>query len=141
MDFGWNPLGLCDVCHHERSVGLARVPGLGVSMRYGPACLAADAHPYPLVVVNTAMVGGLDNASDDWRGVVERTLAHLGVDQEKFARDVAEQTDLIARAIDTDPTSDLDAPMTIVVADPLPDEPPVSGYSSEWTSRPTWGVT
>lgn len=79
----------CDVCGNEPAVGVAAVPGMPVSMAYGRQCLAANAHPYPLLVVNTAMCGGYDQMAGWWQAMVDATLAHLGKTREEFDNDVA----------------------------------------------------
>lgn len=85
---------ICDVCHNEPAVGVAAVPGVPVSMAYGGHCLAANAHPYGILVINTAMCGGYDHTSEWWRQMVDDTLHHLGKDREQFDLDVeAEMAD------------------------------------------------
>jgi hypothetical protein len=54
------------------------VPGVPYSAAYGKRCLAANAHPWFIVVANTAAVDGLDGAADWWVAMVEDTSAHLG---------------------------------------------------------------
>lgn len=74
----------CDVCHAEPARGVACVPGIPVSVAYGPNCIAAGAHPYELLVANTAMIGGYLNAASWWQEMVDKTLAHLGHAREDF---------------------------------------------------------
>lgn len=78
----------CEVCHAETAAGVAAVPGVPISVAYGPICLAANAHPYPIIVSNTAVIGGLDQAADWWVEMVEDTLRHLGKDREAFQAQV-----------------------------------------------------
>lgn len=81
----------CDVCNNEPSVGVAAVPGVPISVAYGAKCLAADAHPYGIMVANTAMAGGdLGRTTGWWQEMVENTLRHLGKTREEFDADVAE---------------------------------------------------
>lgn len=79
----------CDVCRDEPMVGVAVVPGMPVSVAYGRRCLDANAHPYGLVVANTAMVGGYDHAAAWWQQIVDDTLTHLGKDRAEFDQAVA----------------------------------------------------
>jgi hypothetical protein len=78
----------CQVCDAEPAVGVAAVPGVPVSMAYGSNCLAANAHPYSILVINTAMCGGYDQTVEEWRKMVDDTLAHLGKAREQFDADV-----------------------------------------------------
>ena len=79
----------CDVCNDEPVVGVACVPGMPVSVAYGRKCLDANAHPYGLVVANTACCGGLEHTADWWQQIVKDTLSHLGKSLEQFNADVA----------------------------------------------------
>lgn len=79
----------CEVCHAEPSVGVAAIPGVPMSCAYGAKCLAANAHPYEIVMVNTALVGGYDRAADWWKEIVDDTLTHLGKSRAEFDAAVA----------------------------------------------------
>ena len=79
----------CNVCNNEPIVGVACVPGMPVSVAYGAKCLKANAHPYGLVVANTAMCGGLEHTAEWWQELVRDTLNHLGKSMERFTSDVA----------------------------------------------------
>lgn len=103
----------CDVCGKEPAAGVAAVPGVPVSMAYGSNCLAANAHPYWVLVAYTAECGGLRNTVAEWRGMVDDTLVHLEIDPEKFEADVDQAIeDLIQaerRGVFSDPPAwDLD---------------------------------
>lgn len=78
----------CDVCQQHEPVGVAAVPGVPMSVAYCEGCLRANAHPYSIVVINTALVGGYDEAADWWRQMVDDTLRHLGKTREQFDLDV-----------------------------------------------------
>jgi hypothetical protein len=80
----------CDVCNHEQAVRAASVPGLPVTVAYGERCLAANVHPYSVLVAATASMGGLINTARWWRDMVERTCQYLNVPMEQFKHDVAE---------------------------------------------------
>ena len=79
---------LCDVCRDEPMVGVAAIPGVPMSVAYGANCLQAGAHPYGVLVANTACLGGLEQADEGWQGMVEDTCAHLGTTLEQFRADV-----------------------------------------------------
>lgn len=89
----------CDVCGQEPAVEVAAVPGVPISVSYGPKCLAANAHPYGVLVANTAMLGGLFNTSGWWVQMVNDTLTHLGRTLADFDRDVH----AFIRDLDEDP--------------------------------------
>jgi hypothetical protein len=55
---------ICDVCRERPSVGVAAVPGVPMSCAYCKECLQANAHPLYVVIGNTALVGGYDQAAD-----------------------------------------------------------------------------
>lgn len=78
----------CDVCGEHEEVGVASVPGVPMSVAYCTECLRANAHPYGIMVINTALIDGYDNASEWWQQMVDDTLAHLGKTREQFDRDV-----------------------------------------------------
>lgn len=81
---------ICDVCQKEPAVGVAAVPGVPMSCAYCKTCLGANAHPLFVVIGNTALVGGYDNAADWWQYMVDCTLEHLGKTREWFDAQVAE---------------------------------------------------
>lgn len=81
--------GVCQVCESEPAIGVASVPGVPISMAYGRKCLEANAHPYEIVVINTAMLGGLDQAAPWWDQLVTDTLEHLEIPRSTFDSDVA----------------------------------------------------
>lgn len=72
-------------------VGVASIPGMPISVAYGRNCLAANAHPWWALVGNAAMIGGLDQAADWFRAMVEATCRHLGKTLADFNREVAQQ--------------------------------------------------
>ncbi|MGW5720761.1 hypothetical protein ACWEVP_31630 [Amycolatopsis sp. NPDC003865] len=80
---------MCDVCDNERAVRAAKVPGLSTTVAYGERCLAANVHPYGVLVAKTADMGGLINTSHWWRDMVERTCQYLRVSIDQFNEDVA----------------------------------------------------
>ena len=80
----------CDVCGKEEAVGVACVPFVPMSVAYGRECLQANAHPWDVLVANTACLNGLENACKDWKTMVEDTCKHLGKTMEEFNHDVEE---------------------------------------------------
>jgi len=82
---------VCEVCDKNPGVGVAAVPGVPISVAYCRECLEANAHPYWIVVTNTAMIGGLDHTAEWWVDIVTSTLAHLDITREQFDADVALQ--------------------------------------------------
>ena len=78
----------CEVCSREPAVGVAAIPGVPISVAYGRSCLDANAHPWWALVVNTALLGGLDQSTDWWQKMVADTCEHLGRPLEEFEADV-----------------------------------------------------
>lgn len=81
---------ICEVCRKNQAVGVACVPGVPYSAAYCRACLEANAHPYFIVVANTACCGGLEHTHEGWQDMVRCTLAHLGKSVAQFEADVTE---------------------------------------------------
>lgn len=81
---------LCEVCGKEAAVGVASVPMVPMSVAYGLACLRANAHPWDILAINTAVLGGLAHTNEAWRAMVEDTCKHLGRSQEEFETAVSE---------------------------------------------------
>lgn len=82
---------LCNVCEESEAVGVAAMPGVPISFAYCRECLAANAHPYSIVVANTAMIGGTGMSAEWWQELVMHTLAHLKISPEQFKKDVDEE--------------------------------------------------
>src|SRR5574337_21580 len=80
----------CEVCKKNKAVGVCSVPGVRYSAAYCRQCLEADAHPYFIMVANTACCGGLEHTCEEWQEMVRHTLAHLNKSAEEFEKDVAE---------------------------------------------------
>jgi hypothetical protein len=79
----------CETCQKEPPVAVVCVPGVPYSAAYCESCLAANAHPWPILVANTACIGGLDMAHEGWRALVRDTCAHLGRTLAEFESEVA----------------------------------------------------
>ncbi len=78
----------CEVCNNEPVVGVYCVPSVPYSAAYGRACLEANAHPWHILVANTACIGGLKNAHVFWKDMVKDTCTHLGKSMEEFEKNV-----------------------------------------------------
>jgi outer membrane protein TolC len=75
------------------------MPGVPYSAAYGRECLNANAHPYDMLVANTAMILSgypdtadpidvLTDTADWWQHMVEDTLVRLRKTREQFNLDV-----------------------------------------------------
>lgn len=80
----------CEVCKDRPAIAVACVPGVPYSAGYCQQCLEADAHPYEILVDNTACIGSWDDCADWWQSMVRTTLEHLKKTEEEFFADVAE---------------------------------------------------
>lgn len=80
----------CEVCGEEEAVGVASVPGVPISVAYGPKCLEANAHPWGILVANTAILGGLEHTAAWWQHMVKCTCTHLGRTLDEFNDEVAD---------------------------------------------------
>lgn len=49
----------CEVCNDEDAIGVACVPGMPMSVSYGPRCLEQDAHPAWALRLQVSMCGGI----------------------------------------------------------------------------------
>jgi hypothetical protein len=116
---------ICDVCGERPSLGVGAMPGVPISFAYCKDCLRANAHPYAIVVANTAMLGGMDGAAPWWVQLVEDTLAHLGKTRAEFDASVlAEQQEFEAaeaRANEEFARTEEGQPCVILVIDEYPD--------------------
>lgn len=79
----------CDVCDNEPSIGVVAVPGVPASVSYGQKCFEANAHPWTILVANTAIGGGYDHMATWWKKMVDDTIKHLNKTREQFDADVA----------------------------------------------------
>lgn len=82
---------ICEVCKQNVSVGVYCVPSVPISCAYCEECGKANAHPWWVLVSNTACGGGsLDKMALWWREMVEDTCKHLGKTLDEFNSDVQE---------------------------------------------------
>ena len=98
---------VCEICKDEPAVGVVCVPSVPYSAAYGQKCLDANAHPWFILVANTACIGGLDKAAEFWKEMVECTCKHLGKTIEEFNLAVAESVKTLDGYMDMeDPNPD-----------------------------------
>lgn len=81
-------MNTCEVCNKNEGIVVCAMPGVPASFSYCEVCLKANAHPYAVVVGNTACINGMQNAGGWWVELVEDTLKHLGKSREQFDKDV-----------------------------------------------------
>lgn len=87
---------LCEVCLKNAPVGVCAVPGVPMSCAYCAECLAAGAHPWVIVVTNTALAGErLEDTVPWWQELAHATMKHLGKTREEFDVDVASSLKLM----------------------------------------------
>ena len=75
---------ICEVCGKNEAVGVACVPMVPMSCAYCSECLRVNAHPWGVLVANTICIGGLDQANEEWKQMVQDTCTHLGRTLEQF---------------------------------------------------------
>lgn len=75
---------ICQVCEKNEAKGVYCVPSIPMSMAYCQECILANAHPWFILVANTACIGGLHKAAPFWRQMVVDTCKHLGRSFEEF---------------------------------------------------------
>lgn len=82
---------ICDVCDKNEAIGTGCVPLVPITVAYCRECLEANAHPWDVLVANTACLDGLELANEMWREMVTDTCKHLGKTLEQFNAEVAEE--------------------------------------------------
>ena len=80
--------GTCSVCGKGAQVVVCAIPMIPCSDSFCKDCLTAGAIPYWAAVANTACIGGIENANEAWKAIVQATLKHLGKTKEQFKLDV-----------------------------------------------------
>jgi len=90
----------CDVCGTGTTVGVFCVPMVAMSVAYCQQCIDANAHPWDIVVGNTACIGSLDQANDEWREIVECTCRHLKRTMAEFNAAVTVSAENLDRAFE-----------------------------------------
>lgn len=75
---------ICEVCREEPSVGVFAIPYVPMSVRYGEKCLNANAHPWEILVANTACIGGRINSNEEWQKMIVCTCDHLNRTLQEF---------------------------------------------------------
>lgn len=81
----------CETCQHNNAIGVFCVPSIPYSAAYCDECLQANAHPWWLLVANTADIGGLEDAAPWWVSIVKATCHHLGRTLEQFKLEVRQK--------------------------------------------------
>lgn len=90
--------GKCEVCEKVTRVAVVCVPGVPHSAAYCEECLTANAHPWGILVANTACCNGLAHTHEGWRKMVHATCAHLGKTLEQFESEVSADMKLLDEA-------------------------------------------
>jgi len=80
---------LCETCG-DQAVAVIAVPSVPYSAAYCQKCLEANAHPWQILVANTAAMGGLKQAAPFWLEMVKCTCKRLGRSLDEFKADVLE---------------------------------------------------
>ncbi len=88
---------LCEVCAKHPVIGVACVPGVPYSAGYCEECLKADAHPWWILVANTACCGSIKETAPWWQEMVMHTCAHLGKSMEEFEAEVARDSEQLEK--------------------------------------------
>ena len=78
----------CQVCDKNKAVGVCCIPSVPVTVAYCSECLQANAHPWFILISNTACCGGLEHMADFWRKMVTDTCKHLNKTLDEFNADV-----------------------------------------------------
>ncbi len=68
---------ICDACGKEKSkddLSVCCVPAMPVSAAYCLDCLKINNHPISLLIINTALIGGLDQGAEFWKDMVMSSL-------------------------------------------------------------------
>lgn len=84
----------CEACNKNEAVGVACVPGVPMSVAYCQECLQANNHPMPVLIANTACIGGLNHAAEFWKKMVSASLKHQGKTLEWFNEEVKESMNM-----------------------------------------------
>jgi len=83
----------CECCGKGKSVVVACVPGVPMSIAWCERCFSADVVPYGVAVAQVATLGGLDNIRADFRDYLIRSVKYHEKTDEEFAADVKKAQD------------------------------------------------
>jgi hypothetical protein len=87
---------LCEVCHKRKSVGVASVPGVPMSVAYCRHCLLNDLQPMEVLIAHTACGGeSLATSISWWRLLVIHNLLEQGCTLQWFNSQVLEYSDFV----------------------------------------------
>lgn len=70
-------MSTCEVCGKKEAIGVACVPFVPYSASYCQQCLSMNAHPWWILVGNTALCGSYKGCSEEWKQMVKDTCKHL----------------------------------------------------------------
>jgi hypothetical protein len=98
----------CGCCGEEPAVGVASIPFIPMSIAWGRKCLEAGVIPYWAAVSNTAACGGFEHTNEEWRYLVEITLAYFGKQHDDFLVDVARDIEAMDEAVKAETAKALD---------------------------------
>lgn len=81
--------GVCDVCGIEDdNIQVYALPGVPISIGSCVECLKVGAYPYSILVANTILLDGLEDAADWWKDTVNVTLEYLQRSKAGFLEEV-----------------------------------------------------
>lgn len=75
---------ICDCCGIHQACDVASMPFVPISISYCIPCIYSNNYPMWLLVANTAMIGGLDEANSDWQDMVYSSLQYQDVSLDQF---------------------------------------------------------
>ncbi|KKN96777.1 hypothetical protein LCGC14_0164210 [marine sediment metagenome] len=90
---------ICQVCEKNEAKGVCCVPSVPYSAAYCQECLNANAHPWFIIVANTACVGSYEDCAPWWKEMVEDTCKHLGKTLEEFKAEVLKDVEDMERSL------------------------------------------
>lgn len=97
---------ICQVCGENEAVGVYSVPSVPISCAYCADCLAAGAHPWRVLVANTACIGSLDKCADWWKWMVTDTCEYLDRTLEEFLVSVQYSVKMMGIEMSSYPTKE-----------------------------------
>ena len=77
--------GNCDTCGaKDVELFVYALPGIPISVGNCRVCMEVSAYPWPILVGNTAAIGGMAEAADWWKEEVRVSLARHGKTRAEF---------------------------------------------------------
>ena len=74
----------CDCCNLHQAWDVASMPYIPMSISYCIPCIKAGNYPLWALAANTAMIGGIEYAHENWRLMVLTSINYQGVSVEEF---------------------------------------------------------